>query len=171
MSYRIPTDICHRLRGLWIWKRKIGNKKFIFYNGKYPLALITAFTRSGIDLMRFTRVSGEILDKALFTTSVNCSIDEGGGSILLTFSLRIVHMFSMGDKSGELGGHISLFQKIVKFVLNQALDIRAVWALSRRSIQSVFMKFPLSNMANIQVSMDFLQKKWGEDVLLIVLSS
>ena len=97
-----------------------------FYNGKYPLALITAFTRSGIDLMRFTRVSGEILDKALFTTSVNCSIDEGGGSILLTFSLRIAHMFSMGDKSGELGGHISLFQKIVKFVLNQALDIRAV---------------------------------------------
>ena len=66
------------------------------------MTLITAFTWSGIDLMRFTRVSGEILDKALLTTSVNCSIDEGGDSSLLTFSMRVVHMFSMEDKSGEL---------------------------------------------------------------------
>ena len=89
------------------------------------MALITAFTRSGIDLMRFPRVSGEILGQALFTTSVNCSIDKGGESTLMTFSLR---MFSMGDKSGELGGHISLFQKLGKFVLSQAWDVSAVCA-------------------------------------------
>ena len=43
------------------------------------MALITAFTWSGIDLMRFTRVSRKILDQALITTSVNCSIDEEEG--------------------------------------------------------------------------------------------
>ena len=111
----MSNNYCHPTISLI--KQQIWNKKWIYYNGKYPLGLITVFKRSGIDLMRFTRVSGEILDQALFTTSVNCSIDEGGGSSLLTFSLRIAHMFLMGDKSGELGGHISLFQKFGKFVL------------------------------------------------------
>ncbi len=86
-----------------------------------PFALITASIRRGMEVISLWHCWGGVEDQVSLTVAFSSS---AFGLLFLTFLLTILHIFSMGFRSGEFAGQSST---PTPWSFNQLFVLLAVW--------------------------------------------
>ena len=102
---------------------QIGQKNHVFSYFQitnFPPAVMTDLIRSGMDNIRFMRVSGLILDQAAWMAFL---VKPNHGRVFLSHlrsSSRIEQRFSIGFRSGELAGQTPFSMTVMLRLRSQA---------------------------------------------------
>ena len=96
-----------------------------------------SLTLAGIDIYKFSRLSSLILSQDFRSAVSSCLKLCGSTFLSLMVSLRIDYIFSKRFRSGEMGGHSSLCQKLILWSFNHLKVVQAVWVLAPSCIKII----------------------------------